>query len=233
MSYTPTIKIKMRAVEGSASGSDAFKEIAKDLFLLASPKTRVRAMIAASMAAKDAVRNYYSEKGRRLWVKPGGPTHGPGRKQTQWWRQIEGLWKSERPTARKATLTNNAIGFAHKVTGGVIRAKRKKFLTIPVIPQAHGLTARTFSKTIAPLFATKNALSMSTADGGVKAVFVLKKQVKQERTKNALPEVREFMPIFEDVILDVLEAHAAGTWPNPSPDSKMKNNKFIRMTKPK
>jgi len=205
MSYTPTIKIKMRAFGTSSTRDDGMKELAMDLFAISSNQRRQKGVESGSLAAIDRIRKYYSSKGSALWeVKP-GPTHGPGRRKTQWWRRVEGGWNRGKATARGVEFTNKTVGFAHKVTGGVISAKRKKFLTIPVIPQAHGLTAKTFSRTIAPLFAAKNSLMMTTADGGVKAVFALKKQTKRiPPRKDALPEEREYMPHFIKTLFDSL-----------------------------
>jgi len=204
MAYSPGISVRIYG--------EGLDQTTKDFLNVSSAKTRRRAMMVGSAHALDAIKKYYSKAGRFLWLKKWGPTHGPGRKPTQWWRGPANGWSQMAPTSKKAEFINKAIGFAHKVTGGKITPKRKKMLTIPVTPQAHGLTARTFSKTIAPLFRVKNALVMSTADGGIKPVFALKKSVTQAPWKNALPSERVFMPPFEkalmDTMIDDLEGHA-------------------------
>ena len=196
MAYSPNISVEIYG--------KGLTETTKDFLNASSAKARKRAMVMASTRALDAIKKYYSDKGRFLWLAKGGPTHGPGRKPTQWWRGVANGWSQTMPTPKRAEFINKAIGFAHKVTGGKITPKRKKMLTIPVIPQAHGLTARTFSKTIAPLFRVKNALVMSTADGGIKPVFALRKSVTQAPWKGALPPSPLFMGPFEEALVDVL-----------------------------
>ena len=196
MAYSPNLTIRIYG-----KGLD---EATKGFLNISSAKSRKSAMMVASAHALDTIKKYYSDKSRYLWLKKWGPTHGPGRKPTQWWRGVANGWSQMMPTATKAEFVNKAIGFSHKVTGGKITPKRAKMLTIPVIPQAHGLTARTFSKTIAPLFRVKNALVMSTPDGGIKPVFALKKSVTQAPWKDALPAPPLFMEPFEDALLDVL-----------------------------
>jgi addiction module HigA family antidote len=88
---------------------------------------------------------------------------------------------------------------------GTIRVKRKKFLTIPVDPRAHGLTAKTFSRTIAPLFAAKGMLMFvdeQTAD--VKAAYALKKSITQRPWPGALPPEASYLDAFLDSALDNL-----------------------------
>lgn len=109
------------------------------------------------------------------------------------------------PNSFSVNFTNGTIGLAHKVTGGTIRAKRRKFLTIPMVPEAHGLTAKTFSRTIAPLFQAKGMLMYvdeQTAD--VKAAYSLKKSVTQRPRPGALPPEASYLEAFANEALDSL-----------------------------
>ena len=99
-------------------------------------------------------------------------------------------------------------GFSHKITGGTISAKRKKFLTIPIVPEAHGLSAKTYSKTIKPLFRVKNLLVQSEPDGKIKPIFVLKKSVTQAPWKGALPPENTYLDAFAAGVLDTLIAES-------------------------
>ena len=207
MGYSPNISIRIYG--------EGLDQVAKDYLSVMSAKERKAAVSAGSLAALDGIRNYYSEKGDRIWVNKSLPTHGPGRRPTQWWRLVESGWKQLKPTAKKAEFVNSTIGFAHKVTGGTIKAKRKRMLTIPVIPQAHGLTAKTFSQTIAPLFmlghwSGKLRLCMNTNEGGIKTVFVLKRSVKQKKWPAALPTENKFLPQFAFAALGVIADHLEG-----------------------
>lgn len=173
---------------------------------LRAPAQRKQAVRVGGVAALDVIKDYYATKGRPFWVNPALPTHGPGRKVTQWWRTTETGWSMKQTNTFSASFTNGTIGLAHKVTGGTIRAKQKKFLTIPVDPKAHGLTAKAFSSTIAPLFFAKGMLMYvdeQTAD--VKAAYALKKSITQRPWPGALPPEASYLNAFLDAALDSLE----------------------------
>jgi hypothetical protein len=172
---------------------------------LSSTAARRQAISDGGQAALAVIKGYYQAKGRPFWVNPALPTHGPGRKPTQWWRSTETAWAMRQPNSFSVNFVNGTIGLAHKVTGGTIRAKRKKFLTIPLDPRAHGLTAKTFSRTIAPLFAAKGMLMFvdeQTAD--VKAAYALKKSITQRPWPGALPPEASYLDTFIDEALDSL-----------------------------
>jgi hypothetical protein len=173
---------------------------------LASPEIRRQAVADGGIAALNVIKGYYAAKGRPFWVNSALPTHGPGRKPSQWWRSTETGWSVRQPNSFSVSFVNGTIGLAHKVTGGTIRAKRRKFLTIPVTPEAHGLTAKTFARTIAPLFRAKGMLlyvDEQTAD--VKAAYALKREVTQRPWPGALPPEASYLDAFLDEALDSLE----------------------------
>jgi hypothetical protein len=175
------------------------------LIRIAEPGQRKQAVAAGGIAALNVIKGYYQAKGRPFWINPALPTHGPGRRVTQWWRSAETGWSMKQTNTFSVGFVNGTVGLAHKVTGGTIRAKRKKFLTIPVDPRAHGLTAKTFSRTIAPLFAAKGMLMFvdeQTAD--VKAAYALKKSITQRPWPGALPPEASYLDAFLDSALDNL-----------------------------
>jgi hypothetical protein len=175
------------------------------LVRLSSTAARRQAIGDGGQAALAVIKGYYQAKGRPFWVNPALPTHGPGRRVTQWWRSTETGWSMKQTNTFSVGFVNGTVGLAHKVTGGTIRAKRKKFLTIPVDPRAHGLTAKTFSRTIAPLFAAKGMLMFvdeQTAD--VKAAYALKKSITQRPWPGALPPEASYLDTFIDEALDSL-----------------------------
>ena len=172
---------------------------------LSAPAQRRQAVTDGGIAALNVIKGYYRAKGRPFWVNPALPTHGPGRKVTQWWRSTETGWAMTQPNSYTASFVNGTVGLAHKVTGGTIRAKRKKFLTIPVDPKAHGLDAKTFARTIAPLFQAKGMLlyvDEQTAD--VKAAYALKKSITQRPWPGALPPESSYLEAFVNEALDSL-----------------------------
>lgn len=172
---------------------------------LAAPAQRKQAVADGGIAALNIIKGYYAAKGRPFWVNPALPTHGPGRKVTQWWRSTETGWAMKQTNTFSVAFVNGTIGLAHKVTGGTIRAKRKKFLTIPVDPRAHGLTAKTFARTIAPLFTAKGMLMfVDEQRADVKAAYALKKSITQRPWPGALPPESTYLDAFLDEALDSL-----------------------------
>ena len=172
---------------------------------LSAPAQRRQAVTDGGIAALNVIKGYYRAKGRPFWVSPSLPTHGPGRKVTQWWRSTETGWAMTQPNSYTASFVNGTVGLAHKVTGGTIRAKRKKFLTIPVDPKAHGLDAKTFARTIAPLFAAKGMLMFADKKtGDVKAAYALKRSITQQPWPGALPPEASYLDAFVDGALDSL-----------------------------
>lgn len=182
--------------------------VVSSMLKLQSVEIRRRAISAGAMDATEVVKKYYRDGASAMWSGT-GPTQGAGRKKTQWWRGVANNWNVSKANSQGATLTNaNTVGFSHKITGGTITAKRAKFLTIPVDPRAHGLTAKTFSKTIAPLFRVKNILAISEEEGKIKPIFVLKKSITQRPWANALPPESSYVDAFAAGVLDTLIAEA-------------------------
>ncbi len=171
---------------------------------LVSPQTRSDALKQGALSALDSIREYYNNKGRLPWINPSLPTHGPGRTPTGWWLTTASGWAIARATGRSVTFANAAIGLAHKVTGGTIRAKRKKFLTIPIVPEAHGMTAARYSLKYSPLFRVKGVLAEKTEDG-IRPVFALKKSVTHKPWPNALPPENSYMDAMINGALDHIE----------------------------
>ena len=183
-------------------------EVTASMLKLQSVDARRRAITAGANDALSVVKKYYGVGGSAMWSGT-GPTQGAGRKKTQWWRKVESNWSVANATADGVTLTNvNTDGFAHKITGGTITAKRGKALTIPIIPQAHGLSAMTYSKTIKPLFRVKGVLAQTEEDGKITPVFVLKKSVTQKPWAGALPPEKTYVDAFAAGLLDSLIAES-------------------------
>lgn len=178
---------------------------------LQSMEVRRRAISVGANAAIETVKDYYREGASAMWSGT-GPTQGAGRKKTQWWRHVANNWNVTKANSQGATLTNaNTVGFSHKITGGTITAKRAKFLTIPVDPRAHGLSAEGFSNTfkrLGPLFRVKNILAISEEEGKIKPIFVLKKSVTQRPWPNALVPESSYVDAFAAGVLDTLIAEA-------------------------
>ena len=183
----------------NVSGLDQVKT---DIIQAMSPATRREALKVGAESALIAIKGYYTTTGRNNWIRPSLPTHGPGRKLTDWWKLVESGWNVGNVTSQTASIQNSSTGFAHKVTGGIITAKRKKFLTVPIHPTAHGMRARDYSKSISPLFVVKGCLAKSDGEGGVIPIYALKKSVNQEPWAKALPPEQSYVNSFIDSAVD-------------------------------
>lgn len=173
---------------------------------LAVPQTRMEALKQGAMSALDVIRAYYNGRGRLPWINPSLPTHGPGRSLSGWWLATASGWSTTKANSSGVTFSNAAIGLAHKVTGGTIRAKRRKFLTIPIVPEAHGVTARDYSRRISPLFRVKGVLAEKDedAESGIRPVYALKKSVTHKPWPGALPPEASYVDALIDTALDYL-----------------------------
>ena len=193
-------------IQITTSGIDPIKSA---MIKLQSSTVRKIAVLSGAQDALEVVIKYYNSQGSTLWENPSLPTHGPGRKKTQWWRQIPNSWNTVSASSSGVTLrSKGVIGFSHKITGGTIRAVRKKALTIPLIPETHGLSARTYSKTIAPLFVVKGVLAQAdkNSPSGIKPVFALKKSVTHKPWKGALPPEKSYLDAFANGALESIIA---------------------------
>lgn len=199
------MKIGKSFITISATGLDEAKAAA---LKLAAPDVRKAAVLQGGEDAIEEVRKYYAMAGRVKWINPTLPTHGPGREQTRWWEGTARGWNLSQPNSNKVTFSNQTIGLAHKVTGGTIRAKRKKNLTIPLDPRAHAKTAKEYSNRVNPLFRVKNVLAEvdEGAPNGIKPIYALVKSVTHKPWPNALPPEESYVNAFLDGALDYLIA---------------------------
>jgi len=149
---------------------------------------------------KKEIESYYLQKGRNLWINPALPTHGQGRQKTRFSDNVATGWGITSVTGSGATISNKAVGLAHKVTGGTVTAKRAKFLTIPIIPQAHGRRAREFVAEIGPLFAAKGCLMWKKPDGSILPAYALKKSVTHKPWPGALPPDETMIEPFVEAV---------------------------------
>jgi hypothetical protein len=169
----------------------------RDIIRSQSAAVRRSAFEQGAAAARDVIQAYYQDGGSALWSNPSLPTHGPGRTKTQWWRSVAESWFVGKVTGSGAQISSGALGLAHKVTGGTIKAKRKKFLTIPIVPEAHGRRAKEYARAYKPLFAAKGFLMEATDDPEKpRAVYALKKSVTQKPWPNALPPESTYINAF-------------------------------------
>ncbi|MBB5351355.1 hypothetical protein HNR46_001591 [Haloferula luteola] len=101
----------------------------------------------AAQSAVLAARDYHLAFAQdRKWDNPSLGTHGPGRESTGFGEDIAVAWHVASSDATGAIIANGAPLYRHKVKGGPITPKRVKFLTIPIVPEAHGRRAIDYSR---------------------------------------------------------------------------------------
>lgn len=138
------------------------------------------------------------------WANFGLPTHGAGRKETRFGEDIARAWQIEDSNSSGFTLSNDATGFSHKVTGGKITAKKAKALTIPMVPEAHGVRARDYKN---DLFRPKGKdyLMESLENGEARVVYLLRKSVTHSPVEGALPDDKILHSEFLESVVRYLD----------------------------
>lgn len=162
-------------------------------------------------------------------------THGPGRNKTGWANDIAQSWISEGSANGARVFMGGQTGegtggeridlaksLLMKIYGGTVTAKRAQALTIPVIPEAHGVRAGVYvSMTGRKLFTLRKSLlnirnSMTGSDtssgflfesdghGGIRAVYKLKKSQNFAPWPDAFPNVEEMTGVAFKHFMDAM-----------------------------
>ena len=108
------------------------------------------------------------------------------------------------------TVTIASVAIAHKVMGGTIRAKRSKYLAIPVSREAYKAGSPREGR-IFGLFALKGRLVAAKDKQGKKLIthYILKTSVFQRADPNALPPPADIEATVQRETESWLRAHAA------------------------
>ena len=123
---------------------------------------------------------------------------GPGRTQGDFGADIADGWNFRTASKDGATISNGAPYYRFKVTGGTITPRRAKALTIPMLPEAVGRTAKEYeTDTGNRLFTIKGKKALFRKDGeSVRAVYALVARVKQGPWPRALPKTERLEKAF-------------------------------------
>lgn len=150
------------------------------------------------------LREYHREfEAAEGWSNPSLPTHGAGRKKSRFGEDVANAWQLGDANSEGFTLSNNATGLSHKVTGGTITAKRAKALTIPMVPEAHGVRAGDYpGKLFRPK--GKDYLMETDAAGVGRVVYLLRKSVTHKAVKGALPPTEEIASRVAKSLTEIL-----------------------------
>ncbi len=153
--------------------------------------------------ATSTTDRWYNDKAD--WFdNPSSPTHGAGRKDTQWVKKLSKNWSGEfSPEGFNVVFSSQdkfvAGSFLTQITGRTITTK-KSALTIPIKPEAHGLSVKGFQQAEGvELFRPKGKsyLAYSLGRGeGISVVYLLRKSVTVPSLKKRTG--REPLPIAED-----------------------------------
>lgn len=139
---------------------------------------------------------------------------GYGSKREHFWRQVSMSVQSPviNESGGTVRVSINHPVIAQKVFGGTIRAKRSRYLTIPVVPEAYGRAASVFERETGMElhFIRMRGMALLVTKGEGKAgigrvQYVLKTQVTQRPDPTALPPQAE----MESAILARAEAMVA------------------------
>lgn len=142
--------------------------------------------------AVSRFKKHFTNKDRNEPNQLGGP-------RTHFWRQVsDSVTKPEKSGDGTITFSITQDGYAQRLFGGEIHAKRGLYLTIPVVPEAHGRTAKTFvAETGLTLFFIRTgyggdlAYRLPGPGANIRVAYVLKPSVFQEPDPTAMPDIEQ------------------------------------------
>jgi hypothetical protein len=166
---------------------------------------------AAAQAAKAFSKAFDDAGGWRTSRR--FPSSGPSR----FGGDVAQGWAFLVADATGALIFNDATHYAFKVRGGAITAKRVRYLTLPMIPEAKGLRAAVYQQNTGRKLFTipgKKALFEKTSGGtskkpGVRAVYALVKSVTQAAMPEAVPPDEVIASAFTKAWIDKLTTPGA------------------------
>lgn len=185
--------------------------------------------------AARAIANFLKSYHRDFIPKWKGARYMEGERSGQFGQEVVDGWQAPSVSGNQATVSNIFPLLSHKVTGGTIHAKRGRMLTIPLIPEAKGLTAAAYSlETGLSLFIPRGKNVLATRKGsegyflgkrgGIKkkqmvggknpsvrkmpivAVYALVPSVEQEPWPGAMPSDIELHDRFSEAIGQAMDA---------------------------
>lgn len=161
--------------------------------------------VTSSLLAVKEYHNEFDSSGG--WKNLSLPTHGAGRNSTGFGNNVTRAWSEGEVSPEGASIVNNFPLLSHKITGGTIRPKTSKFLTIPMVPQAHGVRARDYTSKLFFLSSkddTKGVLAEGEGES-LRIVYLLRKSVTQSPVEGALPPDETITNSFVDAINEELD----------------------------
>ena len=160
-------------------------------------------LLHAGAEVKEFIQLYHEEFDGK-WR---GAHYMSGPRSGQWEKDVAADWHD--PVAIDANtvkIVNTHPHLAHKITGGTIRPVNAGALTIPLIPDAKGLSAREYEAASGNrLFIAKSVLAYQGDDKELVPVYALKQSVTQEPWPGAMPAAEDIQTVFDKAIAIELE----------------------------
>ncbi len=181
-------------------------EALDDALSITDTPTMAQANKIAGEYLRDYICAWYDKKGRDHWLNPALPTHGPGRVSTKWHARLSTEWTMIATDHTGALLVypdyDNSLG--HKIYGGTIKPNRAEYLTIPLIPEAHGKKVRNYVSEFGRVFSNKSktVLMEHIKGGGVRSVYALKKSVTHQPWPESIPSNEDMSTAYANKLID-------------------------------
>jgi hypothetical protein len=152
----------------------------------------------AGAEVKEYVQLYHEEFDGR-W-RGAGYMNGP--RSGQWEKDVAADWQSPVPVdANTVSIVNTHPHLSHKIEGGTIRPVNAGALTIPLIPDAKGLSAREYEAASGnKLFAVKGVLAHKGDGNEIVPVYALKQSVTQGPWPGAMPAQEDLQAVFDKAV---------------------------------
>lgn len=195
-------------IQQKGFGSDALDDFVKAL----DPRGRLELNEAGGRGAVVAAIDYHREFDRSGgWRGPNYLGRGTGQ-GSDFGADVARGWFFKKADAGGAIISNNAEHYAFKVTGGVIRPKRAKALTIPLVAEARGLRAVDYERNTGnELFIPRGKSVLAIKTGRtIRAIYALVRQAVHRPWPNALPPKDVLGDAFVEEFKQALLRHLEG-----------------------
>jgi hypothetical protein len=152
---------------------------------------------ALMQAGRDVAQwlRQYHVRFRQKWQ---GDRYMAGPRSNLFWQEVVRGWQDPVVSGKRVTITNTFGLLSWKVSGGTISPVRAQMLTIPLVPEAKGLTAAEWkAEEGLPLFRVGNAL-MTRIGNRLVGIYALSESVTQAPWPQAMPEDATLKQVFAD-----------------------------------
>lgn len=158
--------------------------------------------VFTSQRTMDDLIGFFRDYHLRFRMKWRGSKYMLGPRSNMFWQEVVAGWEDPHTSGGIIFLHNKFGLLSWKVTGGTIIPKIARMLTIPLIPDAKGISAREFAaEEGTPLFRIGNAL-MRRIGKQLEAVYALKSSVQQDPWPGALPTNDQIAEVYKQSVTE-------------------------------